>query len=79
MSETIGFRKPTQCLGRNGVITMAGIHVARQGEHVYLAPVTSRMKSGRAYMLVPLNMVPDVAKAMLRACGAAQTDKRRAA
>jgi hypothetical protein len=66
MSETIGFRQTTECLGRNGVMKMAGIHVSRQGDALYIAPVTSRMRIGRAWMLVPVEAVPDVVTAMQR-------------
>lgn len=67
MSESIGFRHPTECLGRNGVMKMAGIHVNRIGTDLYIAPITSRMQIGRAWMLVPVEMAPDVARALLRA------------
>ena len=72
MSETIGFRKPTEFLGRNGQAKMAGILIDRQGDDLYIAPITSRMHIGRAYMLVPVEMAADVAKAILRVCGNAQ-------
>ena len=79
MNETIGFRKPTEFLGRNGVAKMAGIHVSRQGDDLYLAPVTSKHGIGRAYMLVPVEMVPDLAKAMLKVCVAVQAGRQQAA
>jgi hypothetical protein len=65
MSRPIGFRRPTQSLGRNGVMKMTGIHVSRQGDALFVAPITSKMPVGRAWMLVPLDAVADVAKAML--------------
>ena len=70
MSETIAFRSPTEFLGRNGIATMAGIHIGLQGDTLYLAPVTSRKQIGRAYLLIPLEATPDIAKALLRVCGA---------
>jgi len=72
MNKTINFKKHTWCLGRNGVIHMAGIHVFRTEVDLYLAPVTSRVKFGRAYMLIPVDRVPDVTKAMLRVSGIRQ-------
>ncbi len=65
MSTTVGFKQPTECLGRNGVMTMAGIHISRLGDALYIAPVTSRHRIGRAWMRVPLADVTQVTKAML--------------
>ena len=78
-SETIAFKTPTQCLGRNGVMKMAGIHVSRLGDDVYVAPVTSRMRIGRAWMLVPADMIPDVIAAMRKVSGATRESGQRAA
>jgi len=69
-SMSIGFKKPTQSLGRNGVMTMAGVHVSRHADALYIAPITSKMLVGRAWMLVPLDAVSDMAKAMLDLSGA---------
>jgi len=70
MSETVDFRKYRRFLGRNGVAKMSAIHISRQGDDLYVAPVTSRGLIGRAYMLVPVDMAPEVARAMLRLCAA---------
>ena len=82
-SMSIAFRKPTQSLGRNGVMKMAGIHVGRHADALYVAPITSRMQVGRAWMLVPLDAVAGVAKAMLEVAGTAHAgvdgDNRAAA
>jgi hypothetical protein len=72
-SVSIAFRKRTESLGRNGVMKMAGIHVSRHADALYVAPITSRMQIGRAWILVPLDAVGDVAKAMLDVSGTAQS------
>ena len=79
MSETLMFRTPTEFLGRNGIAKMAGLHIGLQGDALYLAPVTSRKQIGRAYLLIPLEATPDVAKAMLRLCGTQRDAARKAA
>lgn len=79
MSVSIGFRKPTQSLGRNGVMKMAGIHISRHTDALYIAPITSKMRVGRAWMLVPVEMVPELSKAMKDLCVDAEVDRRRAA
>lgn len=80
-SMSIKFRTPTQSLGRNGVMKMAGIHISRHAGALYIAPITSKMQVGRAWMLVPLDMATDMAKGMLELSGIAQEKKaaRRAA
>jgi hypothetical protein len=48
---------------------MSGLLVELDRDGVMLTPITSRHRIGRAYMLVPLEKVPEVARAMLRVCG----------
>ena len=71
MSKLIEFKPPTEFLGRNGQAKMAAILVDRLDGDLTLAPITSRRRIGRAYMLIPMAMVPAVAKAMLEVSGAA--------
>lgn len=72
VSESVGFRQCTEFLGRNGHAMMSGIHMDRLDDDLMLMPITSRRTIGRAYMLIPMGQVPEVAKAMLRVCGALQ-------
>ena len=74
MSETIMFKQPTEFLGRNGQAKMAGLLIDRLDNDVTLAPITSRHRVGRAYMLVPREMAAEVARALERVCGAAQAE-----
>ena len=69
MSAMVEFKAPTEFLGRNGQAKMAAILVDRLDDDITLVPITSRRRIGRAYMLVPKEMVPDVARAMLQVCG----------
>ena len=79
MSETIGFRETREFLGRNGLAKMGGILIQRQADDLYIAPLTSRLQVGRSYMLVPVEMVPDIAKAMLRESDARRVERKAAA
>ena len=79
MSRSIGFRQPTEFLWRNGQAKIAGTLIDRLGSDLTLAPITSRHRIGRAYMLIPAENLPDVAKARLKVCGALQHHKRRVA
>ena len=72
------FKQPTEFLGRNGQAKMAGILIDRLDGDLTLAPITSRQRIGRAYLLVPRESVPEVANAMLRVCGAAHRSRRKA-
>lgn len=69
MSDVIEFRRTQEFLGRNGVFQMAGLVVERQGDCLYLAPITSKGTIGRAYILVPQEDVIAVADLMLRSVG----------
>ena len=69
MSEIIEFKRTQEFLGRNGVFQMSGLVVDRQGNSLYLAPVTSKGAIGRAYLLVPQEHVEEMADLMLRLVG----------
>jgi len=69
MSAMIEFKAPTEFLGRNGQAKMVAILIDRLDNDITLVPITSRRQMGRAYMLVPKDMVPAVARAMLQVSG----------
>jgi hypothetical protein len=59
---------------------MAGIHISRHSDALYIAPVTSRLQIGRAWMLVPLDAVSDVTQALLQlSCSAQRQDAAKRA
>ena len=60
----IKFDEMTRFLGRNGTGLMSGMIVERHRDHLSLAPITSRGKVGRAYLLVPLANAGAVADAL---------------
>lgn len=66
MNDVIEFKRTQEFLGRNGVFRMSGLVVDRQGDSLYLAPVTSKGVIGRAYLLVPREHVQEVTDLMLR-------------
>lgn len=72
MSETIEFKAPTEFLGRNGQAKMTAILVDRLDDDITLVPITTRRRMGRAYLLVPMEMAPAVARAMLEVSGQKQ-------
>ena len=69
MSEIIEFKRTQEFLGRNGVFQMSGLVADRQGDSLYLAPVTSKGMIGRAYLIVPQEQVEEVTNLMLRLAG----------
>ena len=73
MSEIIEFKRTQEFLGRNGVFQMSGLVADRQGDSLYLAPVTSKGVIGRAYLLVPREHVEEVTDLMLRLAGKRST------
>ncbi len=72
MSEIVEFKAPTEFLGRNGQAKMAAILVDRLDDDITLVPITTRRRMGRAYLLVPMEMAPAVAMAMLEVSGQKQ-------
>ena len=64
---TQGDAKP-QALGRNGVLKMHGLKIAKAHfDGVYLAPISSRGEVARAWMEVPASAIPAVATALVEA------------
>jgi hypothetical protein len=51
---------------------MSGVLVEPDRDGVMLTPITSKNRIGRSYLLVPLEKVPAVARAMLKVCGTRQ-------
>ena len=72
MSAMVEFKAPTEFLGRNGQAKMVAMLIGRLDNDITLVPITSRRQMGRAYLLVPKAQAPEVARAILRVCGAAQ-------
>ena len=70
MQDVIEFRRAQQFLGRDGGGRMSGMLVERHGDHLYLAPITSKGQVGRAYLLVPVEQTNEVTGLMLRKANA---------
>lgn len=69
MTDVIEFKRIQEFLGRNGVFQMSGLVVDRQGNSLYLAPITSKGVIGRAYLLIPQEHAEEVAGLMLKLVG----------
>lgn len=51
-------------LGRNGLIKTTGMLVTKLKDTVVLEPVTTRNVTGRCYIEVPVEVIPDLTKAL---------------
>lgn len=69
MNNIVEFNRTQKFLGRNGVFQMTGIVVERCDDHLYLAPITSKGRVGRAYLLVPIEQAREVADLIQRSAG----------
>ena len=76
--EIVGWKHPTQFLGRNGSFLCNGIEVFAERGTVSLSPITSRGLRGRCSLDVPQEAMPTLVELLQRACGVkgARREKR---